>query len=42
MPFACDEAYENRGKYFPLKGIGHMTTKLTIFFDFSGLFVTLA
>ena len=35
MSFACDEAEENRGKYFPVKDTGHMTKKIDInFIDF--------
>ena len=32
MSFACDEASENRGKYFPMKDIGDVTKNLTLIF----------
>ena len=30
MALAYDEAYENCGKYFPMKDTGHVTEKLTL------------
>ena len=35
MAFACNEAWKNCGKYFPMKDSGHATEKIDIdFFDF--------
>ena len=43
MAFACNEASENFGKYFPINATGHVTEKLTLIFStFEWLFVALA
>ena len=35
MALACNEAWEKRGKDFPMKDTGHVTEKMPlIFFDF--------
>ena len=40
MAFVCNEAYDDSGKYYPMKDTVRMTEKLTLFFflEFLGVF----